>query len=291
MNEDIKIINDFRSDAKIIFMALDQLMDQLKTSEAGEEAEEIVHDLRVHIRKLISLLYFYRPLLKKESFRALNRDFKILLRSFGYLRNQHVFKKHMEKYIEESGEDSALLTALMARQDMENTGINKEKDHLEPLVFRVIYENTLKIMLGFGEEIFRKSDAEKQGLEEKFVLSRYSELMKDFGKMENNLDFDDEKEVHGIRVTAKNIYYTLKAKEEKLGELAARRVEHLKDIQNIAGRIHDADVHLRILDEFQVEPEEKEVFERFLDYIRRERSVKLKELRKVIGSKPVQIKQ
>ncbi len=288
MDNEIRIINDFRSDAKIIFLALDDLILQLKTNDEEDKVEGIVHEMRVHFRKLISLIYFYRPLLREDAFKMLNRDFKILLRSFGHLRNQHVFDKHMQKYMESVGEESSLLSEIFARQDMESAVFSKEKDHLDPIAFRVIYENALKIMLGYGEDIFRRKEAEIQGLEETFILSRYSELMQDFAKLEKNLDYEDEKEVHAVRVAAKNIYYTLKSKEEKLGELAARRVDHLREIQNVAGRIHDADVHLKILEKFHVKEEEKAVFNLFLEEIRKNRSVKLKELKKTINSQPKQ---
>lgn len=90
------------------------------------------------------------------------------------------------------------------------------------------------------------------------------------------------KEVHDLRVLAKNMIYTLKRKTDILGDLAVKRVEHLKKIQDVAGKIHDADVHHKILSSFETSEEEEKLRTRFQYFIMKEREESSHKLKKVI---------
>lgn len=57
---------------KNLFLEEDSLLlklEMLKVTPINEEIDEVelIHDLRVNLRRLISLLYFFRPLLRKKN--------------------------------------------------------------------------------------------------------------------------------------------------------------------------------------------------------------------------------
>lgn len=283
MKQKNTLIEGFQKDAKVIFLAEDLLLLKLKENPDETELEEIIHDLRVNFRKLISLLYFYKPLIRKKESVELGKNLKILLRNFGSLRAQHVFLKSAQSFssqLSESGISS--FNEMIEREIRKQKEIEEMKENLDPIEFRVKYEETLRKFLGYGDEIFKGSVYKEKNNNDEFILNRYHELMNLVSSSEENLDFDSIKEVHKLRVLAKNINYTLKSKEDLLGDIATKKGEHLKKIQDIAGKVHDADVHLKKISTFEDIEEEKEMRIRFMEFIRNEREENIEKLKKLI---------
>ncbi|MFH5836348.1 CHAD domain-containing protein [Proteiniclasticum sp. C24MP] len=277
------LIDQFQMDAKVIFLAQDLLLMKLRRNPDETELEEIIHDLRINIRKLISLLYFHKPLLKKKERKELISSLKMLLRNFGSLRAKHVYLKSSEKFSSQLTEEEKNLFYEMNEREMEKTRFFRGKEEkLDPIAFRVRYEETLKRFLGYGKQLFRNSTLVLDKDSETFIADRYQELMDHFSEMERKLDYDSEKEVHKLRVLAKNINYTLQMKDDLLGDLAMKRAEHLKRIQDTAGKIHDADVHLKIVSSFETTEEEEKLRTGFLNYISREREEYKHKLKRVV---------
>jgi CHAD domain-containing protein len=283
MKTENTITDQFQKEAKVIFLAEDQLLEKLRHNPGEMELEEIIHDLRIHIRKLISLLFFYKPLLRKKKRKVLMRSLKILLRNFGSMRTKHMYLKSAEDFSSGLSSNEKKLFAEMNERETEKSRFLKEKDEkMDPIEFRILYEDTLKKLLGYGKPIFKASACEMSMEDETFAADRYKELMERYFEMETKLDLDSVKEVHDLRVFAKNIIYTLKRKTDILGDLAVKRVEHLKKIQDVAGKIHDADVHYKILSSFETSDEEEKLRVRFQHFIMKEREESTHKLKKVI---------
>jgi len=277
------LIDRFRKDAKVIFLAEDLLLLKLKENPDEKELEEIIHDLRVNFRKLISLIYFYEPLMKKKEIITLGKNLKILLRNFGSLRAQHVFLKSAQNFSRELSESETLLFDEMIQREVEKQREKEQlKENLDPIEFRVKYEEILKKILGYGDEIFKRSTSTEKNNSDAFILNRYHDLMNLVASKEENLDYDSVKDVHKLRVLVKNINYTLKSNEDILGDIAMKKGEYLKRIQDIAGKVHDADVHLKTISAFDVIEEEKEMRIRFMEYIRNERKENIEKLKNLI---------
>lgn len=60
-----KIAHDIYSEEDSLLLKLEQGMGKKRNAEIDEV--ELIHDLRVNLRRLISLLYFFRPLLRKKN--------------------------------------------------------------------------------------------------------------------------------------------------------------------------------------------------------------------------------
>jgi len=277
------LIEGFQKDAKVIFLAEDLLLLKLKENPDEAELEEIIHDLRVNFRKLISLLYFYKPLIQKKESVELGKNLKTLLRNFGSLRAQHVFLKSAQSFSHQLSEsENASFNEMIEREIEKQREIERKKENLDPIEFRVKYEEILKKLLGYGDEIFKGSAYDEKNNSDTFILNRYNELMNLVASREEDLDYDSVKDVHKLRVLAKNINYTLKSKEDFLGDIATKKGEHLKKIQDIAGKVHDADIHLKKISAFDDIEEEKEMRIRFMEYIRNERKENIEKLKNLI---------
>ena len=276
------LIDQFQNKAGIIFLEGDLLLIKLKNN-SSDELEEIVHELRVSFRKLISLLYFYKPLLRNNERNALNKTLKILLESFGTLRTEHVLIKSADKFSASLGKLELLLFNGIIQRELEKCrDLEKNKRTLDPLKFRVLYEETLKMFLGYGKEIFKTSVFDIDIASNSFVKKRFYELMGIVEKRERDLDYESIKEVHKFRVLAKNINYTLKTFEDIIGEIAVKKGEHLKKIQDITGKIHDAEIHLKMVTTFETSEREEEIISRFMEYIIKERVVNIERLKNAI---------
>ncbi len=283
MKEKNILLERFHKDAKVIFLAEDLLLLNLKENPDESELEEIIHDLRVNFRKLISLLYFYKPLIRKKKRVTLERNLKALLRNFGSLRVQHVFLKSAEDFSLQLGENETVIFNEMIEREIEKRReMEEKKERLDPTEFRVMYEENLKKILGYGDQIFKDSVYSGNSDSDAFISKRYHELMNLVASREEDLDYDSSKDVHKLRVLAKNINYTLKSKEDVLGDIAMKKAEYLKRIQDIAGKIHDADVHMKIVSSFERREEEVEMRTRFMENIRNERNENIEKLRNLI---------
>lgn len=270
-----QLIRDFRRDVKIIFLELDDLLFKLKLNGEDVDMEDTVHEIRVNFRKLISLLYFHKPLIRKKHLKRLNENLGLMLRSFGAERTHHVLMKNIERY-QDAGEKGNALKGIVEREITLRR--NPDRHHMDPMTFRVTYEGALKTLLGYGRNIFR-GDISLYTDPITFTMIRYQEMMRELRHLEDTVDFEEKKSIHQLRVAAKNIYYTLKSKEESLGELAVRRGVYLKEIQNIGGKIHDTDVNLRILSGLSVNEEEENILKGFLDYLNEDREKKVTDLK------------
>lgn len=283
MKEKNILIERFQKDAKVIFLAEDLLLLKLKENPDETELEEIIHDIRVNFRKLISLLYFYKPLIQKKERIELEKNLKALLRNFGSLRVQHVFLKSAEIFSRQLGENEIVLfNEMIEREIRKRREIEEKKERIDPIEFRVMYEEILKKILGYGDEIFKTSASSGNSDSDAFISKRYHELMSLVACKEEDLDYDSSKDVHKLRVLAKNINYTLKSKEDILGDIAMKKAEYLKKIQDVAGKIHDADVHMKMVSSFEHREEEIEMRTRFMESIRNERNENSEKLKNLI---------
>lgn len=293
------ILDVFGEIAHDIFMKQDQLLDVVdKISDKGKvgeelDVEETVHDIRVNFRRLISLFYFYKPLVRRKARIRLQKDLKTALGSFESDRTFHIFNRAITKYGEamttsatsQEAEDMDVL--LKKALELREKGYfrNMGKKSLDPgskefgdsyrsLKERIL-ENEGKLFkhraFGLGEDLTG------------FRQRRYLELMEKFKKKERELDLEDMKEVHRLRIKGKNIFYTVKYFEQDLGEEAKNWSKHLRDIQDIAGRVHDAEVNLQIAEDMGKEQQVRESVQRLREHLLKDKEMKVVELKELIN--------
>jgi CHAD domain-containing protein len=76
---------------------------------------------------------------------------------------------------------------------------------------------------------------------ERIVLTRLDELC---GFMPAAEDPAASEALHDMRIAAKRLRYVLEVTGGCFGPYASKAVDHVKDLQDVLGEIHDCDVHL-----------------------------------------------
>lgn len=295
------IIKDFKEIAHDIFSEQDSLLlklEKLKVTPINEDIDEVelIHDLRVNLRRLISLLYFFRPLLKKEERKEMVKELNLLLKSFGTQRTYDILQKSALKYVDaknnEMGKDEGIKNTLLnlIEESVEKGDIGKNKaKKLTPddPKFKSIYEFVYLKLMESEENLFKiKKTAQIEDLHN-FKEERIQELMKTLKEKEREVDLSIVKEIHLLRILGKNIFYTVNSYNEEFSGAYKDFLNHLRKIQDIAGKIHDAEVNLSIMERVIIGKKKSAIIKDFISFLEREKAEKIDEFKEIIEEKVI----
>lgn len=293
------IIKDFKEIAHDIFSEEDRLLlklEQLKVTPGDEEIDEVelIHDLRVNLRRLISLHYFYRPLLKKEEKKELIGALNLLLKSFGTQRTTHILQKSILKYIDTKKDEAGdkeeikqILLTLMEESPEKDDIKSNEAKKITPddSKFKSIYESVYLSLMESEENLFKiKKSAKIENLHH-FKEERILELKKILMGKERKVDLSKVKEIHLLRIQGKNIFYTVNSFNEEFEGVYKEFLAHLQKIQDIAGKIHDADVNLSMMADLMKGKGKNSIVEDFMDFLESEKEEKILDFKEIIEEK------
>lgn len=287
-----KIAHDIYAEEDSLLLKLEQVMG-IKRNEEIDEIE-LIHDLRVNLRRLISLLYFYRPVLKKNERKAMTKELNILLKSFGSQRTYDILQKFVVKFADSKIEDeekgevvkNALLNLINETLGKDDPGENNSKK-LRPndSKFKSIYESVYQRLMESEDNLFKiKKSAEIKDLHD-FKGKRIQELKKTIKEKEREVNLPKVKEIHALRILGKNIFYTVNTFNEEFSGVHKDFLNHLRRIQDIAGRIHDADVNLSMMKDLLKGKEKNSIAQDFMDFLEREKKEKIAEFKEIIEEK------
>lgn len=293
------IINSFKEIAHDIFLEEDSLLlklEQLKITPTHHEIDEVelIHDLRVNLRRLISLLYFYRPILRKEARKEIERELNLLLKSFGTQRTYDILQKSVLKYSNtkknkegmEVETEKTILNLLAEALEKGHFEKNKTKK-LTPNdpKFKSIYKSVYSKLMESEVNLFKSKKSAKIENPHIYDEERIQELVKTFKKMEGDVDLSKVKEIHRLRILGKNIFYTVNFFNEEFEGAFKVFLAHLQKIQDVAGKIHDADVNLSIMKNLMTEKEKNTIVQDFMAYLEGEKEEKILEFKEIIEEK------
>lgn len=295
------IIKDFKEIAHDIFSEQDSLLlklEKLQVTPINEDIDEVelIHDLRVNLRRLISLLYFFRPLLKNEERKEMVKELNLLLKSFGTQRTYDILQKSALKYVDaknnEMGKDEGIKNTLLnlIEESVEKGDIGKNKaKKLAPddPKFKSIYESVYLKLMESEENLFKiKKTAQIEDLHN-FKEERIQELMKTIKEKEREVDLSIVKEIHLLRILGKNIFYTVNSYNEEFSGAYKDFLNHLRKIQDIAGKIHDAEVNLSIMERVITGKKKSTIIKDFISFLEREKAEKIDEFKEIIEEKVI----
>jgi len=299
MNKKTNIIKEFKEIAHNIFSEEDSLLlklEQLKGTPRNEEIDkvELTHDLRVNLRRLISLLYFYHPVLKKNERKVMNRELNLLLKSFGTQRTYDILRKSVSKFANSKKDDEGkgegiegtLLNLIEESVQNRDSKRNKTKKITpDDSDFKSIYESVYLKLMESEENLFKIKKSAKIGNLHRYKEERIQELMKTFKEKEREVDLSKVKEIHRLRILGKNIFYTVNSLNEEFEGIYKDFLGHLQKIQDIAGKIHDAEINLSIVNSLMMGKEKSSIVEDFVDFLEREKEEKIVEFKEIIEEK------
>lgn len=246
--------------------------------------DEAVHDLRVDIRKLISVLYFFKPLIEEDKERDLRKALKDVLKSFGSIREGDMLVKSVREFMEKEGKYKVPAEAVISEvekgraadvaQSLEQVG----SDNLKEQVRRLEDELLKKDLLSAVPKDRAKGTRSEDKKMEAYAISRFRRMLGKLRRLAEADDFRDIADVHAYRIRCKKASYSLMLAETVTALDGKEWIRQLKEIQDVTGNIHDAQVNMELLEEMDVE--DKGFREAYMAFLNRTIEKRLEEFRK-----------
>lgn len=209
------------------------------------EEDDAVHQMRVTVRRLRSVLATYRPFLDPDRTESLREELKWFADLLGEVRDAEVLRKRLSRWAAKHGPGptavDALRTALAARQDQGRARLlpELEGERYRLLTAALAAPGGLPWSDGApGKKVLRKRV--RRSWRRLVAAVEAVELADDAGERRRRL--------HEVRKRAKRTRYAAESLREVFGEDAERLADAAKSIQSTLGDLNDAAVMIRTID-------------------------------------------
>lgn len=212
----------------------------------GAADVETVHDLRVSIRTLRSLLTFLEPFQKKSQNRRLQRALREIVLELSRLREYDVLIEETAKVdidLAPAGDGlvppqklDAALAALRSR----------EYSRASRVFSRRRFADQLRMIEKEINHIAWRGSIAREGLQVEALRQRLEDMRSEFFRRCGDLDFRDVEATHKVRKEAKKVRYAANGMKSLLGE-EQETVAAMKRVQDRLGRLCDARVNAELL--------------------------------------------
>lgn len=213
-------------------------------------SEENLHDLRVESRKLESLFLNLGSLSCSEEYIGYLKKIKKFIKLFSPSRETDVCIEITEEYISNRISENKLLLSFSDSLKESSVKLRKKiftsRKLVDFLLSKSALENFVRSrMFNSVPEITIEEFCKYLG---KSLTKLYDDMI--FYKDTVVADKENIKELHKMRLKAKPLRYTLDLINEIIGLELTENGKGIKDIVNLAGKIHDYDVLLQKAEEF-----------------------------------------
>lgn len=206
---------------------------------------EGVHQLRVGARRLRSELRALRDALPREPWTDVQTDLKWLGSTLGQLRDLEVMRQLFEDHTCEGTEiRDAIMTALERRREKRRRDVIEvlDSERYGRLVRRLV---KLARHPGLGAT----GDVAASELFTPPLWDAACRYLDDIG---DPYERRSDEALHHVRIASKKCRYNFEVAEMFLGAPARVVAEHLEEIQDILGRVHDRAVAVSFLDTLEL---------------------------------------
>lgn len=215
---------------------LERLDTDLSRHFADPNDPEAVHDVRVDIRVLTSILYLFYPLVGEHNFASADMMLKETIGAFGEKREADMLEKSIKDFVREHpehDEEAEVLIGLTRTMSI----IGEEDRELIQRKVKKLGDTLLSVEL---------TDEAKEHVDfTSFAKLRLSSMLEELraGASES---FGKKKRIHRYRIAVKKALYSLELAEEERDFGGAVWRARLKAVQDTAGSIHDAEVNMKL---------------------------------------------
>ncbi|MBC7279165.1 CHAD domain-containing protein [Nocardioides sp.] len=206
------------------------------------DEDDAVHQMRVTVRRLRSVLSTYRPLLDAEQTEPLRAELKWLGALLGDVRDAEVLRRRLRRWAAEHGPGptgvDALRAALAERQIQGRARLLPELDGDRYRALIAALASGLR---------WSEADPGKKALRKR--LRRDWRRMAAAADAAANTDDAEERrrQFHEARKKAKRIHYAAESSREVFGKDAERLAKAAKSIQSTLGDLNDAAVMIQTI--------------------------------------------
>ena len=208
---------------------------------------DAVHDLRVSIRTLRSLVEFCKPFQLKKQNTFMQVSLRDIVRELSALREYDVLLDKLRDTSLTEAPDGVYEQSLVEAVALERTAES----------LRVLQtfsdKDTVKVLsqldTAFDQVKWRES-VESAGLSREDVRARFLEIVAAYEEQEKQTDYRDAEAAHSLRKNAKKVRYDAAAFGNMLNMDAAETASRMKKAQNKLGDLCDARVNQGIVTRF-----------------------------------------
>jgi len=207
----------------------------------AEFSNEAVHDVRVALRRLISLIELLNSLKLRLRLRKLRRAFKNQIDEFDELRDTQVMLAEISETIHELPE------------------LEKFKGHLERVEKKLLKDLGKKIKSLDLKEVTRRVRKTRETLKEDIEADFAETMIRSVDdaflvtrQRYEKVDPARPATIHRVRVAFKKFRYVLEIAHPLLDDFPLDNLKRMHDYQSLMGEIQDADVFLQTIDDFQL---------------------------------------
>jgi len=233
-----------RTPAEAVAALAGVLLDEARVARARLEAEaddEALHDFRVALRRLRSLLRAFQPYVQHEVTPKLRRRLRDLARATNGARDAEV----QTQWVESRQKDLKPTERIGSRWFLEQLADNRDRGYDASLAA------VERAFPRLDQRVRKSLDAAAQDPQggrgklatfaaalEELARDQAATLRRQLGAIDAP---ENEPAVHAARIGAKRLRYLLELIAEESAP-AARAVEQLRDVQGLLGDLHDAQV-------------------------------------------------
>jgi len=206
----------------------------------AEFSNEAVHDVRVALRRLLSLIRLLNAIEPRPRLRKLSRALKSQLDELGDLRDTQVMLAEVSETIQELPE------------------LGKFQGYLERLEKRLLKEIRKKIKKLDLKEVTRRARKERETLKAEenadFAVPLLQSVDDAFFVVRQRYELVDPAHpstIHRLRLEFKKFRYMLEIAHPLLDGYPLDNLKRMNDYQSLMGEIQDSHVFLQTLDDFQ----------------------------------------
>ena len=228
---------------RALFLSIYKEIKRLKSDYLQDHDEEILHSLRVNLRKIRSLLKIFNGVFDEKVTLFFGENFKILANSTNKKRDLDIFLG----FLSEQKHANELIYFVQKALNLEYENVKSYLSDQENYAFLKEWEIFLNEGEFYGSKLFDVSLSRLGSFKLRTLLVLAQKRLK-------SLDQDCPNEsFHKIRIELKKVRYTY----EFLSEIfyfdgLKKYEERLKDMQEIFGALQDYDVWLGILERLPV---------------------------------------
>ncbi|MFD4328127.1 CHAD domain-containing protein [Nocardioides sp. NPDC058538] len=209
------------------------------------DEDDSVHQMRVTVRRLRSVLATYRPFLDAERTEPLREELKWLGALLGEVRDTEVLRKRLRRWAAEHGPGQtgvdALRAALAERQAQGRSRLLPELDGKR-------YRALTAALVAFDGLPWSDGTPGKKALRKRARRSwRRVAAAVDAAELTDDAD-ERRRQLHEARKKAKRTRYAAESLREVFGEDAERLADAAKSIQSTLGDLNDAAVMIRTIE-------------------------------------------
>ncbi len=265
--ESIWSIKVYRADepisdvARQIIFDLATKLEQYEPDLSVETSVTAVHETRKTIRKMRTALDLFEPYFKKRLLRTYRKRARKFMRRLGRSRDVAVFLLKLEAFIVEG----SYTGRLSAEERLAFEGLahywQDQQDKVDARVRRTLasgkYQRLLDDLLAFG-----RGDAGEtaQSRDQMSIKTGYITPVMIYSKLSRVRATGDQlgelqpERLHALRITNKELRYTLEFFQGLLGPSTGECIAAVKRMLTLLGDVNDARVHMEMLAKIQ-EPE------------------------------------